>query len=451
VNLTKSAAARCVCVLVASALGLVAPAAGAEAAVPRLSVGSLYANATTAVVADPAGDDLPGADARGDLLAVAVRNNGTTIDLGATTRTFESPTSHNWEGLALGDPFYIDGTGIEWRLDVNGDKTEDFTVFFQSNGSRAVVKVARSSAPTTTICSGTPTTDGGRGYFASFRAGCLGKPGRLRTQAFMTYETPTNVSSDLTAWTSDARAPVPGYWMVGADGSVHAFGNARSFGSASTSAVTHLEPTPTLRGYWIVNAMGRVFSFGDAHSYGSAGALGVGETVTSLSTTPTGQGYWIFTSRGRVLRFGDARFFGDLSGTRLNGPVVGSVASPSGRGYYMVAADGGVFTFGDARFHGSMGNVRLNAPVLGLAPTLDNRGYWLVAADGGVFSFNAPFRGSMGGVPLNKPVVGIVRYGAGYLLGASDGGVFTFSNLAFAGSLGAHPPTVPIVGLGATA
>ena len=56
----------------------------------------------------------------------------------------------------------------------------------------------------------------------------------------------------------------------------------------------------------------------------------------------------------------------------------------------------------------------------------------------------------MGGVPLSKPVVGIVRYGAGYLLGASDGGVFTFSNLAFAGSLGAHPPTVPIVGLGAT-
>jgi hypothetical protein len=411
----------------------------------------MYASATTAVVSDPTGDDLPGTDARGDLLAVAVRNNGTTIDLGAATRKFESPTSHNWEGLALGDPAFIDGTSIEWRLDVNGDTHEDFSVFFVSNGSRVVVKVTRSSDPFTTLCSGTPTADAGTGYFANFGAACIGTPSRVRAQALMNYETPTNFSSDLTGWTTAARAPVPGYWMVEADGSVHAFGNVRYFGSASTSDVTHLEPTPSLGGYWIVNAKGRVFPFGNAHSFGSAGALPAGETVTSLSATPTAKGYWIFTSRGRVLRFGDARFFGDLSATRLNGPVVGSVASPSGRGYYMVAADGGVFTFGDARFHGSTGNVRLNAPVLGIATTLDNRGYWLVASDGGVFSFNAPFRGSMGGVPLSRPVVGIVRYGAGYLLGASDGGVFTFSNIAFAGSLGAHPPTVPIVGLGATA
>ena len=50
----------------------------------------------------------------------------------------------------------------------------------------------------------------------------------------------------------------------------------------------------------------------------------------------------------------------------------------------------------------------------------------------------------MGGTPLNKPVVGMVRYGNGYLMVGSDGGIFTFSNLAFVGSLGAHPPVVPI-------
>jgi hypothetical protein len=438
-------------VLVASTIGFVMPAPAATAATARLSVGSMYPSATTAVVSDPAGDDLPGVDARGDLLAVAVRNNGASIDLGAATRTFESPTSHNWEGLALGDPSFIHGTGIEWRLDVNGDSQEDFRVFFVSDGSRVVARVTPASDPSTTLCSATPTAEAASGYFANVYGSCIGSPGRVRAQARMTYETPTTFSSDLTGWTAAARAPKPGYWMVGADGSVHAFGNAHFFGRASTSAVTHLEPTASLGGYWIVNATGRVFAFGNAHSYGNAGALPAGETVISLSATPTAKGYWLFTSRGRVLRFGDAGFFGDLAGTRLNGPVVGSVASPSGRGYYMVAADGGVFTFGDARFHGSMGAVRLNAPVIGLAPTLDNRGYWLVAADGGVFSFNARFRGSMGATPLGRPVIGIVRYGVGYLLGASDGGVFTFSNIAFAGSLGAHPPTVPVVGLGATA
>ena len=45
---------------------------------------------------------------------------------------------------------------------------------------------------------------------------------------------------------------------------------------------------------------------------------------------------------------------------------------------------------------------------------------------------------------MNKPVVGMVRYGNGYLMVGSDGGIFTFSNLAFVGSLGAHPPVVPI-------
>jgi hypothetical protein len=80
---------------------------------------------------------------------------------------------------------------------------------------------------------------------------------------------------------------------------------------------------------------------------------------------------------------------------------------------------------------------------------LQNKGYWLVAADGGVFAFGAPFRGSTGSLTLNKPVDGLVAYGNGYLMVASDGGVFNFSNRAFVGSLGDHPPAAPIVGIAA--
>jgi hypothetical protein len=74
-----------------------------------------------------------------------------------------------------------------------------------------------------------------------------------------------------------------------------------------------------------------------------------------------------------------------------------------------------------------------------------------VASDGGVFAFNAPFLGSTGGVHLNSPMVGMVRYGNGYLMVGSDGGIFDFSNHPFAGSLGSHPPAVPIVSVAATA
>jgi sugar lactone lactonase YvrE len=250
-------------------------------------------------------------------------------------------------------------------------------------------------------------------------------------------------------------APAPsGYWMLGADGRVHPFGEAGDFGYSTvrlpTTAVD-LEPAPARRGYWVLDSAGHVFAFGEALRLGDVdpARLATGETAASLSATPSGRGYWVFTSRGRVLPFGDAPFLGDVSGLALNGLVLDSVATTTGRGYYMVASDGGIFTFGDGRFLGSMGDRPLNAPVQSLVPDGDGAGYWLVASDGGIFAFDAPFRGSMGATPLNRPVTGMVGYGNGYLMVAEDGGVFAFSDLPFAGSLGDRPPDRPIVSVAA--
>ena len=41
----------------------------------------------------------------------------------------------------------------------------------------------------------------------------------------------------------------------------------------------------------------------------------------------------------------------------------------------------------------------------------------------------------------------MVAYGDGYLMVASDGGIFDLSSKPFAGSLGANPPVIPIVGV----
>jgi sugar lactone lactonase YvrE len=245
-----------------------------------------------------------------------------------------------------------------------------------------------------------------------------------------------------------------GYWMLGVDGRIYAFGDAvdavfgdaRGRMSAGARAV-HIEPTPTAKGYWINDDLGGVYPFGDAPALGgiTQSALQRNEIVTSLSATPSGKGYWLFTSKGRVFTFGDAKKFGDLADITLNGPIQSSVPTPSGQGYFMVGSDGGVFAFGDAVFRGSMGATKLNQPVLSLVPTRDGLGYWLVASDGGIFAFgNAPFKGSMGSTKLNRPVVGMVRYGTGYLMVAADGGIFSFSEKPFAGSLGSNPPVRPI-------
>jgi subtilisin family serine protease len=247
------------------------------------------------------------------------------------------------------------------------------------------------------------------------------------------------------------QASTSGYWMLGADGRVYPFGDAKGAGDPSGSlggvAAADIEPTPTGAGYWVLDQHGAVYSYGDAPSLGGLppGSLTPGETAISLSATRTGQGYWIFTTTGRAVAFADAAFLGDLRGVALNGAVIGSVATPTGHGYYMVASDGGIFAFGDANFYGSMGNHKLNAPVRALVPDPDGVGYWLVAADGGVFAFDGGFRGSTGNQTLNAPITGMVAYGDGYLMVARDGGIFAFSDKPFAGSLGATPPAHPIV------
>lgn len=243
--------------------------------------------------------------------------------------------------------------------------------------------------------------------------------------------------------------PVPsrrsGYWMVGADGHVYAFGDAPDLGSVPMFGAVDIEPTSTGKGYWTVDAAGRVAGFGDAVVSSVPPALDRGERVTSLSSAGSNRGYWIFTTAGRVLPYGGAPFHGDLSGRRLNGPVLDSIPTPTGGGYYLVASDGGIFTFGDADFRGSMGSTPLNAPVQSLVPDGDGAGYWLVASDGGIFAFDADFYGSMGDIRLNRPVTGMVADGsAGYLMIAEDGGIFTFGTGSFRGSLGADPPASAI-------
>jgi hypothetical protein len=264
---------------------------------------------------------------------------------------------------------------------------------------------------------------------------------------------PTGPAPEPSPATNAAPSGDPGYWMLGASGTVYPFGAAQSYGDGPRGApAVHIEPTPSGHGYWLLEGDGHVAGFGDAAPLGDVATdrLAPGETVSSLSATPSGRGYRVFTNRGRVLPFGDAEFLGDVSATPLNGPVLGSVSTPSGKGYYMVASDGGIFAFGDARFIGSMGGQRLNAPVQSLVPTRSGDGYWLVASDGGIFAFgDARFAGSMGGKKLVKPVVGMVRYADGYLMVGADGGIFDFSSAPFLGSLGEHPPANPIVSVAA--
>ncbi len=236
---------------------------------------------------------------------------------------------------------------------------------------------------------------------------------------------------------------------------VHAFGDAPALGSAppASAPVVAIARTPDGHGYWLVGADGGVFTFGDARFYGSTGDLTLNQPIVGMAPTRDGGGYWLVAADGGIFTFGDARFFGSTGGLTLNEPIVGMAASPTGNGYWLVADDGGVFSFGDARYAGSTGGQPLNQPIVAMAPTADGGGYWLVAADGGIFTFgDAHYFGSTGGQPLNQPIVAMAPTadGGGYWLAAADGGIFTFGDAHYFGSTAGQLLAQPIVGMAAS-
>ncbi|HET9770441.1 MAG TPA: Ig-like domain-containing protein [Acidimicrobiia bacterium] len=394
-------------------------------------------------VADPAGDvtDPDGAplvEPRADIVTagVAVRDGRVVFTMRAA-----QPTS------PFTDPTWISGgASAVWAVGSTAGTVDRMALLFHDGDSVRAAITDGSDAPSV-VCDATPEVSSGW-LSVTADAACIGDA--YWWSAVLVYTAGGTAAVDFAPNADLApdvhRALVPGgggYWLLGAGGTVYAFGDAADFGGEAIDAVD-IEPAPGGQGYWLLGRRGDVHGKGNVAHLGDA-ALPAGERAVSLSATPSGRGYWVFTDKGRVFAFGDAPHRGDMAATRLNGRVLGSVATPSGQGYWMVAEDGGIFAFGDARFSGSMGGQHLNRPVMSMAPDPDGTGYWLVASDGGIFAFDAPFYGSTGHLRLNRPVSGMVPGSAGYLMVAEDGGIFAFGDVAFHGSLGANPPSRPVV------
>jgi len=78
-------------------------------------------------------------------------------------------------------------------------------------------------------------------------------------------------------------------------------------------------PTSTGKGYWMIGSDGGVFAFGDAGFVGSLPGLGLHVTnIVGVVATSDGQGYWMVGSDGGVFAFGDAGFVGSIPGLGLH-------------------------------------------------------------------------------------------------------------------------------------
>jgi hypothetical protein len=170
--------------------------------------------------------------------------------------------------------------------------------------------------------------------------------------------------------------PDTGYRLVASDGGLFAYGSATFDGSAVPGAGGQAVPAtivgtatdPATGGYWEVGSDGTVDAFG-APFDGDLAGRSLNHPIVGLAASPDGGGYWLVASDGGVFAFGDAAFYGSTGSLVLDNPVVGMAATPDGGGYWLVASDGGLFAFGAAPFWGSTGSMTLNRPIVGMAPS----------------------------------------------------------------------------------
>jgi hypothetical protein len=233
-----------------------------------------------------------------------------------------------------------------------------------------------------------------------------------------TTPTPYIENWNGTTWTVEPSPNVVAFgWLAGL-ACVRGTGCfATGFSATSLNNTTTLQtlieqlqvPAASSQGIHMVGSDGGVFSFGNARFYGSTGGTTLNQPVVGMAATPDGGGYWLVASDGGVFSFGDANFYGSTGGTTLNKPIVGMAATPDGGGYWLVASDGGVFTFGNASFYGSVPGQGIvsRVPIEGIAATPDGEGYWVVGQDGSLYFYgDANYLGSLVGVRLAAPIVG---------------------------------------------
>ena len=161
-----------------------------------------------------------------------------------------------------------------------------------------------------------------------------------------------------------------GYFMVGSDGGVFAFGDARFAGSCPgiggcAGRAISVVPDASGEGYWLVTESGHVYAFGDAPYLGAPGPQS--SPITSMVRTASGGGYWILDANGQVFPYGDAANLGSIVAGSTGGldPATAIFATSDGGGYWVSSAQGAVYSYGDAPYDGGMGGTHLNGAIIG--------------------------------------------------------------------------------------
>lgn len=194
-----------------------------------------------------------------------------------------------------------------------------------------------------------------------------------------------------------------GYWLAAEDGGVFAFGQVGFYGTPIgivTGIVTGMAAHPDGRGYWITDIHGAVYAYGSAQYHGGS-PVGI-SAITAIESTPTGNGYWLLDINGSIYAYGDAPYLGgpNTIGTGLGSNWAADLGrTPTGLGYFIVTLNGHIYAYGDAQAlaaNDTFDSSILGDPAFGIVVSPTGHGYIFSTGNGGIYSFgDAPFWGSL--------------------------------------------------------
>ena len=78
--------------------------------------------------------------------------------------------------------------------------------------------------------------------------------------------------------------------------------------------------TSDSKGYWLAGADGSVHAFGDAKFFGSDAGVQLSKPIVAIAVVDD-QGYRLVAADGGIFDFGADRFWGSLSGAESNSPI----------------------------------------------------------------------------------------------------------------------------------
>jgi hypothetical protein len=300
----------------------------------------------------------------------------------------------SWDPLVVDNPHILRYEWTPLRAPASGVTATNVSATNPTDPAPSTTTPTSGTTPGATTGSSTGTPGTGTklsGIRVSSASGTIYTAGEARALGNPAKSGVTTVVALANASAGD------GYWALGADGTVAAFGLPHYGDIAGKGGAIDIAATPTGAGYWVLVADGGIYPFGDAGYASSPKKAGLGGTALRIAARPQADGYWVLMADGSLRAFGAAP---KLVAPTDSGLPIDFAVTPSGAGCWLLTDARRIISLGDAVDRGDLRRSKVvwKKPVAHVVGMPSGKGYVIVSSEGAMLAFgDAPAYASFGG------------------------------------------------------